>query len=71
MIKTCPLCRAERGYADTMRLNGLACLLNPMAISSTATYEQVILKNHDQNVLRLVLNDLIRPHHALLYKHYS
>ena len=23
MTKTCPLCRADRGYADTMRLNGL------------------------------------------------
>ena len=23
MIKTCSLCRAERGYADTMRLDGL------------------------------------------------
>lgn len=47
MIKTCPLCRAERGYADTMRLNGLdtfintvSSILNPTAIPSTATYEQ-------------------------------
>ena len=23
MTKTCPLCRADRGYAETMRLNGL------------------------------------------------
>ena len=40
MIKTCPLCRAERGYADTMRLNGLdtfvSNILNPTDNPSTA-----------------------------------
>ena len=23
LLKSCPLCRADRGYADTMRLHGL------------------------------------------------
>ena len=48
MIKTCPLCRAERGYADTMRLNSLdkfintvSSILNPTA-ASALTNEQVL-----------------------------
>ena len=30
LTKRCPLCRAERGFAETMRLNGLAGFLQAM-----------------------------------------
>jgi len=31
MMKTCPLCRAERGFTETMILNGLHDFLNTLS----------------------------------------
>ena len=36
--KTCPLCRAERGFTETMRLNGLHTFLK--VLRATLTMEE-------------------------------
>ena len=33
LTKTCPLCRAERGFTETMRLNGLEPFLQAVSIA--------------------------------------
>ena len=53
LTKRCPLCRVERGFAETMRLNGLAGFLHAMgdvvALNQPMQSDVNVTPNNDTN----------------------
>ena len=47
MTKTCPLCRAERGFTETMILNGLHDFLRILSEVFSRQQEQVQIANEE------------------------
>ena len=58
LTKRCPLCRADRGFAEIMRLNGLAGFLQAMSdVFSRASNQPPLQSDMDADVLATVSDD--------------